>query len=122
MTLKLYGLKEIPLVKKGDNIAKIIEEDLEKENMTIEDGDILLIAETLISKAEGNYIKIDELEPSEETIKIAENAKRTQNLLKRFYRNQMKSLQLDLISSLPKPSMDSFVQTLELMSPMWKKD
>ena len=27
MTLKLYGLKEIPLVKKGDNIAKIIEEE-----------------------------------------------------------------------------------------------
>ena len=54
MTLKLYGLKEIPLVKKGDNIAKIIEEDLEKENIALEDGDILLIAETLISKAEGN--------------------------------------------------------------------
>ena len=33
MTLKLYGLKEIPLVKKGDNIAKIIEEDLEKEDI-----------------------------------------------------------------------------------------
>ena len=30
MTLKLYGLKEIPLVQKGDNIAEIIEEDLEK--------------------------------------------------------------------------------------------
>ena len=38
MTLKLYGLKEIPLVKKGDNIAKIIEEDLEKENIALEDG------------------------------------------------------------------------------------
>ncbi|MBO7519020.1 MAG: coenzyme F420-0:L-glutamate ligase, partial [Methanobrevibacter sp.] len=81
MTLKLYGLKEIPLVKKGDNIAKIIEEDLEKEDIALEDGDILLIAETLISKAEGNYIKIDELEPSEETIKIAEQCKKDPKLV-----------------------------------------
>ena len=81
MTLKLYGLKEIPLVQKGDNIAKIIEEDLEKENIALEDGDILLIAETLISKAEGNYIKIDELEPSEETIKIAEQCKKDPKLV-----------------------------------------
>ena len=81
MTLELYGLKEIPLVKKGDNIAKIIEEDLEKENMNLEDGDIILIAETLISKAEGNYIKIDELEPSEETVKIAEQCKKDPKLV-----------------------------------------
>ena len=39
MTLKLYGLKEIPLVKKGDDIAKIIEEDLEKEDIALEDGE-----------------------------------------------------------------------------------
>ena len=81
MTLKLYGLKEIPLVKKGDNIAKIIEDDLKKEDIALENGDILLIAETLISKAEGNYIKIDELEPSEETIKIAEQCKKDPKLV-----------------------------------------
>ena len=76
MTLKLYGLKEIPLVKKGDNIAKIIEEDLEKEDIALEDGDILLIAETLISKAEGNIIKVKDVVPSEKAIEIAEKSKK----------------------------------------------
>ena len=36
MTLELFGLKEIPLVKKGDNIAKIIEDDLNEENIQLE--------------------------------------------------------------------------------------
>ena len=76
MTLKLYGLKEIPLVQKGDNIAEIIEEDLEKEDIALEDGDILLIAETLISKAEGNIIKIDDIVPSDEAIEVAEKCKK----------------------------------------------
>lgn len=76
MTLELIGLKEIPLVKKGDNIAEIILDDLKKEEIPIEDGDIFLIAETLISKAEGNFIEIEKLEPSQEAIEIAEKAKK----------------------------------------------
>ena len=55
MTLELFGLKEIPLVKKGDNIAEII---------------------TLISKAEGNIIELDKVKPSEEAIEIAEKCKK----------------------------------------------
>ena len=76
MTLELFGLKEIPLVQKGDNIAQIIENDLKEENISLEDGDIILIAETLISKAEGNIIKIDEVVPSEEAIEIAKKCKK----------------------------------------------
>ena len=51
MTLELFGLKEIPLVKKGDDIAKLIVEDLKEEEINLENGDILLIAETLIAKS-----------------------------------------------------------------------
>ena len=76
MTLELFGLKEIPLVQKGDNIAQIIENDLKEENVSLEDGDIILIAETLISKAEGNIIKIDDIVPSQEAIEIAEKCKK----------------------------------------------
>ena len=76
MTLELFGLKEIPLVKKGDNIAEIIKEDLLKEEIGLKDGDIILIAETLISKAEGNIIELDKVEPTEEVIEIAEKCKK----------------------------------------------
>ena len=76
MTLELIGLKEIPLVKKGDDIGEIILDDLKKEEIPIEDGDIFLIAETLISKAEGNFIEIEKLEPTQEAIEIAKKAKK----------------------------------------------
>ena len=81
MTLELIGLKEIPLVKKGDNIGEIILNDLKKEEIPIEDGDIFLIAETLISKAEGNFIEIDKLEASPEAIEIAKKAKKDPKLV-----------------------------------------
>jgi coenzyme F420-0:L-glutamate ligase / coenzyme F420-1:gamma-L-glutamate ligase len=64
MKLELFGLTEIPLVVEGDNISKLILSSLEKQNIPLEEGDILLIAETLISKAEGNYIDLTKINPS----------------------------------------------------------
>lgn len=81
MTLELIGLKKIPLVKKGDNIANIILDDLKEEEISLEDGDILLIAETLISKSEGNYIEINKIKPTTEAIEIANKAKKDPKLV-----------------------------------------
>ena len=80
MTLELFGLKEIPLVKKGDNIAEIIKEDLIKEEIGLKDGDILLIAETPISKAKGNIIEPGQGQAVRRNIEIAEKCKRTPKL------------------------------------------
>lgn len=71
MTIELIGLKDIPLVKKDDNIADLIEEALNKQNITLTHGDIVLIAETLISKAEGNFIDLESITPSKEAIEYS---------------------------------------------------
>ena len=71
MSLELFGLQGIPLVQEGDNIANLILDALKRENQTLEDGDIILIAETLISKAEGNFIKLGDILPSDDAIIFA---------------------------------------------------
>ncbi len=81
MNLELFGLKEIPLVVKGDDIAKLILSALKKQNIPLENGDILLIAETLISKAEGNIIDLEKIEVSEEAIKVAKQCKKDPKLV-----------------------------------------
>ncbi len=72
MSIEVIGLKEIPLVKKGDDISSLIEDALNKQDLSLEHGDILLIAETLISKSEGNYIDLNNIDPSKEAIELAE--------------------------------------------------
>ena len=71
MSLELFGLNEIPLVKKGDNISNLIIAALKKQNITLENQDIILIAETLISKSEGNIINLKATNPSKKAISIA---------------------------------------------------
>lgn len=71
MAIELIGLKNIPLVNKDDNIADLIEESLNKQDISLAHGDIILIAETLISKAEGNFIDLENVTPSKEAIDYA---------------------------------------------------
>lgn len=87
MVIKLIGLEGIPLVKAGDNIAEIIKEAIKSQEYDLCDGDIILIAETLISKAEGNIIKLDEIEPSKKAIEVAEVCKKDPKLVEVILQN-----------------------------------
>lgn len=77
----IIGLENFPLVKAGDNLAKIIVETAAKNNVQIENGDIVVVSQKIVSKAEGKVIKMDEINPSEEALKIAEKVQRDPKLI-----------------------------------------
>lgn len=81
MTIELIGLEDIPIVDSSSDISQIIKEAVIKQGCEIRHGDIILIAETLISKAEDNFIKLDDLTPSKEAIELAEKSKKDPNLV-----------------------------------------
>ncbi|MEM3874264.1 MAG: coenzyme F420-0:L-glutamate ligase [Candidatus Bathyarchaeia archaeon] len=68
---KAIALEGFPLIKPGDNIAKIIVETVEENGLEIEDGDIIVIAQKIFSKAEGRIVNLKEVFPSEKARKIA---------------------------------------------------
>lgn len=68
--IKIIGLKNIPLIEKGDNISEIIIDALEQNGLTLEDRDILVIAQTIISKSNGRTRNLDEIIPSKKSLEI----------------------------------------------------
>ncbi len=62
--MEVYGLETIPIVKEGDNIAKLIIEAAKKENVGIQDNDIIVIAQTIVSRSEGRIVNLKDIEPS----------------------------------------------------------
>ena len=54
--INLIGLQGIPLIKPGDNIPNIILEALNRNNLSLENGDILVIAQSIISKSTGMIV------------------------------------------------------------------
>ena len=56
MEIRVIGIENIPLVDEGDDIAALILNAISDESIEVENDDIIVIAETIISKAEGNKI------------------------------------------------------------------
>ena len=70
--IQIIGLREIPLIKKGDDIAKIILEALKKNNLELLNGDIFIIDQTIITKSNGRIRNLKKVTPSSRAIEIHE--------------------------------------------------
>ena len=69
--IELIALEDIPLINQGDNLVEIILKALEKNKVSLNDGDILVIAQKIISKSEGRYAFLNEISPSQEAKDLA---------------------------------------------------
>jgi coenzyme F420-0:L-glutamate ligase/coenzyme F420-1:gamma-L-glutamate ligase len=69
--LILTPLTGIPLVQPGDNIAKLIQNELRRLQITLENGDILVIAQKIVSKSEGRLVNLTQVTPSQEALELA---------------------------------------------------
>ena len=71
MDIKVIGVEKIPIVDVGDDISILILNALNEEGIEIKNGDIIVIAETIVSKAEGNKIDLRSVKPSLKAVDIA---------------------------------------------------
>ncbi|TFF93786.1 MAG: coenzyme F420-0:L-glutamate ligase, partial [Promethearchaeota archaeon] len=71
----LFGITGIPLIKEGDNIAKLIIESLNKNEVSLDNGDILVIAQIIVSKSLGLIKDLKKVKPSQRAIDIYHNIK-----------------------------------------------
>jgi coenzyme F420-0:L-glutamate ligase / coenzyme F420-1:gamma-L-glutamate ligase len=67
----LTQLEGVPLVKSGDDLVEIISSALNNSGISLLDGDILVVAQKIISKAEGRIVNLETVNPSPEAIKLA---------------------------------------------------
>ena len=68
--IEIIGVEDIPLIKPGDNIPIIIFNALTKNSISLEDGDVVIIAQTIISKSLGNLRNLGDIVPSQEAIDL----------------------------------------------------
>ena len=69
----------MPEIAEGDDLATLI-----LDRTALEDGDVLVVAQKAVSKAEGRVVRLDEVEPSERARELAgdEDARRHEVILR----------------------------------------
>jgi coenzyme F420-0:L-glutamate ligase/coenzyme F420-1:gamma-L-glutamate ligase len=62
--IQVFGLKHVPLVKRGDSVGDHIVKAAGKEGLEIKDRDIIVVAQKIVSKAEGGIVDLRTVTPS----------------------------------------------------------
>jgi coenzyme F420-0:L-glutamate ligase/coenzyme F420-1:gamma-L-glutamate ligase len=70
-TLTLIPLSGIKLVEPGDDLGAIAEAAFAANTIVPEDGDVLVAAQKIVSKAEGRYVDVAAVQPSARAITLA---------------------------------------------------
>ncbi|HWB23566.1 MAG TPA: coenzyme F420-0:L-glutamate ligase [Gaiellaceae bacterium] len=65
--ISILPVAGLPEIREGDDIGALIAEAAE-----LEDGDVIVVAQKAVSKAEGRIVRLDDVEASEQAIELAE--------------------------------------------------
>ena len=72
MKLTFMAVEGIPMIEPGDDLVAIIGEALSAMHESLMDDDVIVIAQKIVSKAEDRYVNLNDVEPGDEAIELAE--------------------------------------------------
>jgi len=79
--MKLTALPDFPLVKPGDSLPGLIKASLNQAEMSLQDGDILVLAQKIVSKAEDRLVDLNQVHPGEAAEALAAETGKDARLL-----------------------------------------
>jgi len=78
--VELLAVPGLPLVKVGDDLARLIGERL-TGTLALRPGDVLVLAQKIVSKAEGRMVEIATVKPSQRAIELAAEVQKDPRLV-----------------------------------------
>jgi len=70
--IRVFPLEGIPEVEEGDDLAALLADAAERAG-GLEDADVVVVAQKVVSKAEGRVVRLDDLEPSARARELADD-------------------------------------------------
>ena len=71
--LEIFSIAGLPEISPGAPLAELLWQSLQENTLGLQDGDILVVAQKVVSKAEGRLVELSRVEPSA----VAESLART---------------------------------------------
>jgi len=84
--LELFAPSGFPQIRPGDALDKIILDVLKHNSLSLRDGDILVLAQKIVSKAEGRYVRLSEVDASRAARDLADQCDKDPRLVELILR------------------------------------
>ncbi|MEE9216142.1 MAG: coenzyme F420-0:L-glutamate ligase [Anaerolineales bacterium] len=79
--MTLTALQGIPLVRPGDDLAGLILSSVREGEVELQPGDVLVVAQKIVSKAEDRFVDLSQVKPSREALVLAKDAQKDPRLV-----------------------------------------
>ena len=79
--LSLHAVPGVPMVQPGDDLATVLLTTLANAGFELRDGDVLVLAQKIVSKAEHRQIDLAEVTPDEQAIALAQETDKDPRLV-----------------------------------------
>jgi coenzyme F420-0:L-glutamate ligase/coenzyme F420-1:gamma-L-glutamate ligase len=70
--IEIYPLGMIGEVQPGNDLVAILSEALVAAGLSVDDADVLVVTQKIVSKAEDRYVTLDSVDPGEEALRLAQ--------------------------------------------------
>ena len=94
-SLSIFGINGIPEIQPGDRLGQTIVEAAAAQGTALESGDIVVVTQKIVSKAEGRLVKLSTVEPSEFAVGFAKNADRDPRLIELILQESKSIVRMD---------------------------
>jgi coenzyme F420-0:L-glutamate ligase / coenzyme F420-1:gamma-L-glutamate ligase len=94
-SLSIIPVRGIPEVKPGDDLVKTVSRAAKEQGLSILDGDILVFAQKIISKAEDRIVKLSEVEPSPFALTLSRLVSKDPRLIEIILSETTKIIKMD---------------------------
>src|SRR5690606_20754200 len=74
--VRVIGIRGIPMVQPGDDLAEAIVTAAEAQGTPLQDGDVVAVTQRVVSKVEGRVVPLDTFEPSPFALAYAERTEK----------------------------------------------
>lgn len=71
---ELIALDHFPLVKPGDDLVAMLLQSIQHNQLPLQNGDVIVLAQKIVSKSENRYVDLKFVAPSPEAIELATKA------------------------------------------------
>jgi coenzyme F420-0:L-glutamate ligase / coenzyme F420-1:gamma-L-glutamate ligase len=79
--LQLITLPGLPEIRKGDVLSRLIVQEARQAKTSFQSGDVVVIAQKIVSKAEGSVVDLTQIKPSSRAIPLAAKLKKDPRLV-----------------------------------------
>jgi len=80
-SISIFPLTGIPLIQPGDDLPRMVGDAVERLDIRLQAGDVFVVAQKIVSKAEGRYVDLDRVTPSPYAIEVAQQCRKDPRLI-----------------------------------------